>query len=53
VGAEAANLIEELVMARELEGGFSEVARTVHPHPAFSEAVLEAARATDGWLVHG
>jgi dihydrolipoamide dehydrogenase len=53
VGAEAANLIEELVMARELEGGFAEVARTVHPHPAFSEAVLEAARATDGWLVHG
>jgi dihydrolipoamide dehydrogenase len=53
VGAEAANLIEELVMAHELEGGYAEVARTVHPHPAFSEAVLEAARATDGWLIHG
>ena len=53
VGAEAANLIEELVVARQLEGGFAEVARTVHPHPAFSEAVLEAARATDGWLIHG
>jgi dihydrolipoamide dehydrogenase len=53
VGAEAANLIEELVIAHELEGGYAEVARTVHPHPAFSEAVLEAARATDGWLVHG
>ena len=53
VGVEAANLIEELVMAHELEGGFAEVARTVHPHPAFSEAVLEAARAADGWLIHG
>ena len=53
VGAEAANLIEELVVARQLEGGFAEIARTVHPHPAFAEVVLEAARATDGWLIHG
>ncbi len=53
VGVEAANLIEELVVAHELEGGFAEIARTVHPHPAFSEVVLEAARATDGWLIHG
>ena len=29
------------------------VARTIHPHPTFSEAVMEAARATDGWLIHG
>jgi dihydrolipoamide dehydrogenase len=53
VSAKAADLIEELVVARDLEGGFSEVARTIHPHPAFAEAVMEAARATDGWLIHG
>jgi dihydrolipoamide dehydrogenase len=53
VSAKAADLIEELVIAKELEGGYSEVAKTIHPHPAFSEAVLEAARATDGWLIHG
>jgi dihydrolipoamide dehydrogenase len=53
VSAKAADLIEELVVARELEGGFAEVARTIHPHPAFAEAVMEAARATDGWLIHG
>jgi dihydrolipoamide dehydrogenase len=53
VSAKAADLIEELVIAKELEGGFPEVARTIHPHPAFAEAVLEAARATDGWLIHG
>jgi len=53
VAARAAELIAELVMARQLEGGFAEVARTVHPHPTFSEAVMEAARATDGWLIHG
>ena len=53
VSAKAAELIEELVVARELEGGYPEVARTIHPHPAFAEAVMEAARATDGWLIHG
>ena len=53
VSAKAADLIEELVVARQLEGGFSEVAHAVHPHPAFAEAVMEAARAADGWLIHG
>jgi len=51
--AKAADLIQELVNAHQLEGGFHEVARTIHPHPAFAEAVMEAARATDGWLIHG
>jgi dihydrolipoamide dehydrogenase len=53
VSVKAADLIEELVVAKELEGGYPELARTIHPHPAFAEAVLEAARATDGWLIHG
>jgi dihydrolipoamide dehydrogenase len=53
VSVKAADLIQELVNAHELEGGYSEVARTIHPHPAFAEAVMEAARATDGWLIHG
>jgi dihydrolipoamide dehydrogenase len=53
VSAKAADLIQELVNARELEGGYSEVARTIHAHPSFAEAVMEAARATDGWLIHG
>jgi len=53
VSVKAADLIQELVNARSLEGGFPEVARTIHPHPAFAEAVMEAARAADGWLIHG
>jgi dihydrolipoamide dehydrogenase len=53
VSVKAADLIQELVNARELEGGYPEVARTIHPHPAFAETVMEAARATDGWLIHG
>jgi dihydrolipoamide dehydrogenase len=53
VSVKAADLIQELVNAWRLEGGFHEVAYTIHPHPAFAEAVMEAARATDGWLIHG
>jgi len=52
VGARASEMIAELVVARDLEGGYAEVARTVHPHPTFSEAVMEAARAADGWVIH-
>jgi dihydrolipoamide dehydrogenase len=53
LSVKAADLIQELVNARVLEGGYPEVARTIHPHPAFAETVMEAARATDGWLIHG
>jgi dihydrolipoamide dehydrogenase len=53
IGARATELIQELVNARSLEGGFPEVARVVHGHPTMSEAVMEAARAADGWLIHG
>ncbi len=53
VGSRATELIQELVNVRALEGGFAEVARTVHGHPTLSEAVMEAGRAADGWLIHG
>jgi dihydrolipoamide dehydrogenase len=53
VGAKATELIQELVNARALEGGFPEVARIVHGHPTLSEGVMEAARAADGWIIHG
>ena len=52
-GAKATELIQELVNAKALEGGFPEVARIVHGHPTLSEGVMEAARAADGWLIHG
>jgi dihydrolipoamide dehydrogenase len=53
VGAKATELIQELVNVRALEGGYPEVARMIHGHPTMSEAVMEAARAADGWLIHG
>ncbi len=53
VGSRATELIQELVNVKALEGGYSEVARIIHGHPTLSEAVMEAARAADGWLIHG
>jgi dihydrolipoamide dehydrogenase len=53
VGSRATELIQELVNVRVLEGGYPEVARTIHGHPTLSEAIMEAARAADGWLIHG
>jgi dihydrolipoamide dehydrogenase len=52
VGNRACDMIAEMVAAMELEGGYQELARTVHPHPTVSEAVLDAARAVDGWAIH-
>src|SRR5271165_358903 len=53
VGSRATELIQELVNVRALEGGYAEVASIVHGHPTLSEAVMEAGRAADGWLIHG
>jgi dihydrolipoamide dehydrogenase len=53
IGTRATDLLGELVAAKALEGGYPEIARTVHGHPTLSEAVMEAARAADGWLIHG
>jgi dihydrolipoamide dehydrogenase len=53
VGSRATELIQELVNVRLLEGGFPELARMIHGHPTLSEAVMEAGRAADGWLIHG
>ena len=53
VGTRATELIQELVNVRALEGGYAEVGRIIHGHPTLSEAVLEAGRAADGWLIHG
>jgi dihydrolipoamide dehydrogenase len=53
IGAKATELIQELVNIRALEGGFPELGRIIHGHPTLSEAVMEAGRAADGWLIHG
>ena len=52
VGNRACDMISEIVNVIALEGGYQELARIVHPHPTISEAVLDAARAVDGWATH-
>ena len=52
VGNRACDMVSELVATMALEGGYQELARIVHPHPTISEAVLDAARAVDGWAIH-
>ncbi len=52
VGNRACDMVAELVDTIALEGGYQELARIVHPHPTISEAILDAARAIDGWAIH-
>jgi dihydrolipoamide dehydrogenase len=52
VGNIACDMIPELVNTMALEGGYQELARIIHPHPTMSEAILDAARAVDGWATH-
>jgi dihydrolipoamide dehydrogenase len=51
-GAKAADMIAELAVAKASQVGYPDLARIIHAHPTISEAVLEAARAADGWVIH-
>jgi len=46
IGARAADIIAECVLAVEFGASSEDIARTVHGHPTFSEALMEAAAAT-------
>lgn len=52
VGNRACDMIAELVAIKDLEGGYQELTRIIHPHPTISEAIPESARAVDGWATH-
>jgi dihydrolipoamide dehydrogenase len=52
VGAEATELVHELLLARHGELLPEDLAAMIHAHPTLSEAVMEAARAVDGRAVH-
>jgi dihydrolipoamide dehydrogenase len=45
IGARAADMIAECVLAMEFVAGSEDIARTVHGHPTFAEALMEAAMA--------
>jgi len=52
IGANVTELIAELVVARKLETTGEEIIKAVHPHPTMSEAVMEAAAAAYGEVIH-
>ena len=52
IGAQAGDLIGELVMAMAFSASAEDVARTCHAHPTLSEALKEAALAVEGRSLH-
>ncbi|WZO97566.1 dihydrolipoyl dehydrogenase [Isosphaeraceae bacterium EP7] len=52
IGSQATELIAELVMAKKLEATAEEIIYAMHPHPTFSEAIMEAAGQAYGESVH-
>ena len=52
IGANVTEMIAEAVAARKLETTGHEIVKTVHPHPTMSEAVMEAAAAAYGEVIH-
>jgi dihydrolipoamide dehydrogenase len=52
IGANVTEMIAEAVAARKLETTGKEIIKSVHPHPTMSEAVMEAAAAAYGEVIH-
>lgn len=52
IGANVTEMIAECVALRKLETTGHEIIKTVHPHPTMSEAVMEAAAAAYGEVIH-
>ncbi|MGA2377846.1 MAG: dihydrolipoyl dehydrogenase [Spirochaetia bacterium] len=52
VGADATELIHELLLARTAELLPEDIATMIHAHPTLSEAVGESMRAVEGWAIH-
>lgn len=52
IGDNVTEMIAEAVAARKLETTAREIIKTVHPHPTMSEAIMEAAAAAYGEVIH-
>ena len=52
IGANVTEMVAELVVLRKLETTGHELIKTIHPHPTLSEAVMEAAAAAYGEVIH-
>ena len=52
IGDNATNIISEISIARNLETTFTEILKTIHPHPTLSEAIQEATAQAFGEAIH-
>lgn len=52
IGHEAAEMIEEIVVGRAHGATGLSMTKTIHPHPTWSEAVMEAASVAEGEAIH-
>ncbi|MDZ4823217.1 MAG: dihydrolipoyl dehydrogenase [Flavobacteriales bacterium] len=52
IGANVTEMIAECVALRKLETTGMEIIKTIHPHPTMSEAIMEAAAAAYGEVIH-
>jgi len=52
IGATVTEMIAEIVVARKLETTGHELIKSIHPHPTMSEAIMEAAAAAYGEVIH-
>jgi dihydrolipoamide dehydrogenase len=52
IGANVTEMVAELVAVRKLETTGHEIIKAVHPHPTMSEAIMEAAAAAYGEVIH-
>jgi dihydrolipoamide dehydrogenase len=52
IGANVTEMIAEIVALRKLETTGEELIKTIHPHPTMSEAIMEAAAAAYGEVIH-
>lgn len=52
IGENVTEMIAEIIVARKLETTGKEILKSVHPHPTMSEAIMEAAAAAYGEVIH-
>lgn len=52
IGGNVTEMIAELVVAKKLEITGHELIKSIHPHPTMSEAIMEAAAAAYGEVIH-
>ena len=52
IGYNVTEILAEVVVARKLETTGHEIIKSMHPHPTISEAIMEAAAAAYGEVIH-